>query len=43
MESRFEDVDFAKRAYTSVIRRTLDYGVRTPVLLGTAVQTNSRK
>ena len=43
MESRFADPDFAKRAYTSVIRRTLDYGVCTPVLAGDATQTNSRK
>ena len=43
MESRFADADFAKRAYASVIRRTLDYGVCTPVLLGNAIQTNSRK
>ena len=28
MEARFEDVDFARKAYTSVIKRTIDYGVR---------------
>lgn len=27
MEARFADVGFAQRAYTSVIRRTIDYGV----------------
>ena len=28
MEARFEDVEFARKAYTSVIKRTIDYGVR---------------
>ena len=28
MEARFADVGFARKAYASVIRRTLDYGVR---------------
>ena len=28
MEARFADADFARRAYTSVVKRTLDYGVR---------------
>ena len=43
MEARFADADFAKRAYTSVIKRTLDYGVRMPVRLGYVSQTDSRK
>ena len=34
MESRFADPSFAKRAYTAIIKRTIDYGVRlsTPKL-----------
>ncbi|KAI1794607.1 Metallo-dependent hydrolase [Ganoderma leucocontextum] len=35
MESRFADADFAKRAYTSIIRRTLDYGSTTCCYYGT--------
>ncbi|PIL24226.1 hypothetical protein GSI_13979 [Ganoderma sinense ZZ0214-1] len=35
MESRFADADFAKRAYSSVIRRTLDYGSTTCCYYGT--------
>ena len=31
MESRFSDPDFARRAYTSVIKRTIDYGVSISV------------
>ena len=27
MEARFSDVGFARRAYTSVIKRTIDFGV----------------
>ena len=43
MEARFADADFAKRAYTSVIKRTLDYGVRLLAGLGYVSQTDSRK
>ena len=43
MEARFADADFAKRAYTSVIKRTLDYGVRMFAGLGYVSQTDSRK
>ncbi|TBU65562.1 Metallo-dependent hydrolase [Dichomitus squalens] len=35
MEARFADADFAKRAYSSVIKRTLDYGSTTCCYYGT--------
>ncbi|KAI0672953.1 guanine deaminase [Trametes maxima] len=35
MESRFGDTDFARRAYTSVIKRTIDYGSTTCCYYGT--------
>ncbi|KAH9945880.1 guanine deaminase [Epithele typhae] len=35
MEARFADVDFARRTYTSVVKRTLDYGSTTCCYYGT--------
>ncbi|OSD08585.1 Metallo-dependent hydrolase [Trametes coccinea BRFM310] len=35
MEARFEDEHFARRAYTSVIKRTIDYGSTTCCYYGT--------
>ncbi|KAH9857128.1 guanine deaminase [Lenzites betulinus] len=35
MESRFADADFARRTYTSVIKRTIDYGSTTCCYYGT--------
>ncbi|OBZ69096.1 putative guanine deaminase [Grifola frondosa] len=35
MESRFSDVGFARRAYKSIIRRTIDYGSTTCCYYGT--------
>ncbi|KAL1944705.1 hypothetical protein VTO73DRAFT_3135 [Trametes versicolor] len=35
MEARFADADFARRTYTSVIKRTIDYGSTTCCYYGT--------
>ena len=41
MEARFSDVRFAERAYTSVIKRTIDYGVRPSLSARTSVWLTS--
>ncbi len=39
MEAKFADLEFARRAYTSVVRRVLDNGVSLTLVTGVSAHT----